>query len=123
MPSLTDHADTQQHVAFAGALARWIECAGVTNSEAVADLAVGMADVLHAAAQAAQELDALLQLDPRHPAGADAALTRLGKLNALFLFEMSHHLEDLTWRWESLEAPLLVTAPADADGESESPAG
>src|SRR5690349_7231470 len=73
-----DHSNTAQHVAFAGSLARWIERAGVDDGESRADLAVGMADVLNAATRAAQELEAMLQLDPQKPDGADQALTHLG---------------------------------------------
>jgi hypothetical protein len=122
MSNLSDHTDTAHHVAFAAALSRWLERAGLSDGEAVADLAVGMADVLNAAGRAAVELDALLALDPSEPAGADAALTRLGYLHALFLSEMTGHLDDLARRWESLEERLLLTAPNDESDEPDLPA-
>ena len=114
-----DRAAIEQHVAFANALARWVRRAGVSE-EAVGDLAVGFADVLHAAESARPELEALLALDPTKPADADQALSRLGYLNALFLTEMKSHIEDLDRRWEELEARLLAVAPDEAVEEDAS---
>jgi hypothetical protein len=109
-----DHGATDQHVAFAGHLTRWLERAGM-DSDAASEMAVGFADILNAASRAAPELEALLSTDPRTHGGADAALGRLGYLNALFLTEIKDHLEDLVNHWESLESRLLATAPDAED--------
>ena len=112
-----DHSAINQHVAFAGELARWIERAGVTDAEAVGDLAVGFADILFAAATASRELEALIALDPTASAGAEAALAKLGYLHALFLTEIKPHVEDLERRWEMLEECLAARVPADVEEE------
>jgi hypothetical protein len=93
-----DHSASDQHVAFAGELSRWIERAGVTEADAVGDLAVGFADIVQAAATASRELEALIALDPTDSAGADAALAKLGYLRALFITEIKSHAEDLERR-------------------------
>jgi hypothetical protein len=110
-----DHAATDQHVLFAGRLARWLEKAGVAD-ESVGELAVGFADILNAASRASAELERLLGLDPTTAEGADAALTHLGYLNALFLSEVKGHVDDLERHWDALEGPLAARAP---DEESE----
>lgn len=112
-----DHSATTQHVAFAGELARWIERAGVTEPEVVGDLAVGFADILHASATASKELEDLLALDPANEADADAALTKLGYLRALFTTEIKSHAEDLERRWDTLEECLLARVPEDEDDD------
>ena len=109
-----DHAAIDQHVAFAGELARWIERAGVTEADAVGDLAVGFADILHASATASRELDELIVLDPTDSVGADAALTKLGYLRALFITEIKYHAQDLERRWDTLEECLAARAPDHA---------
>jgi hypothetical protein len=91
-------------------LARWLERAGVPD-RSVGELAVGFADILNAASRASAELEQLLTLDPATPDGADAALTRLGYLNALFLSEVKGHVEDLERHWDALEGPLAARAP------------
>jgi len=59
------HSEVAQHVAFAGELARWIERAGVTDADAIGDLAVGFADILNASANASRVLEELIALDPK----------------------------------------------------------
>jgi hypothetical protein len=108
-----DHAHTASHVSFAAALNRWIERAGVADGDIRADLAVGMADILNAAAQAARELEALTQLDPQRPDDADRALSILAYLHVLFDTEIGGHLEDLRARWAVLEQAVSATAPPD----------
>jgi hypothetical protein len=115
-----DHADTASHVSFAGALNRWIERAGVADGDVRADLAVGMADILNAAAQAGRELEALMQLDPQRPDDADRALSTLAYLHVLFDHEIGGHLEDLRTRWSVLEQALCATAPPDPSDADES---
>jgi hypothetical protein len=112
-----NHSAVDQHVAFAGKLARWIERAGVVEADAVGDLAVGFADILHASAAASRELDELLLLDPTSAAGADAALTKLGYLRALFLDEIKSHTEDLERRWDMLEGAVAARGPDDVEGD------
>ena len=118
-----NHSVAAEHVAFAANLARWIERAGVTDDEAIGDLAVGFADTLAAAAAAGPVLEELLTLDPRTAEGADRALEKLGYLHALLISEAKYHLEDLERRWEILEALLLATAPADATDDEDPKAG
>ncbi len=45
----------------------------------------------------------MIALDPNESAGADAALTKLGYLHALFITEIKAHAEDLERRWDTLE--------------------
>jgi hypothetical protein len=97
------HSDVAQHVAFAGELARWIERAGVTDADAIGDLAVGLAHILNSYANAKRGVEELIALDPNESAGADAALTKLGYLHALFITEIKAHAEDLERRWDTLE--------------------
>ena len=101
-----DDEAIRRHVEFAGALDDWIERAGVTDPEVIADLAVGFADVIHAAGSAKKELDALLAIDPTTPKEADAALQRLAYLHVLFLDEIKNHIADLEKRWPVLEQRL-----------------
>jgi hypothetical protein len=104
-----------EHVAFADALARWIEQAGVVDADAVADLAVGFADILHASAAASRELEDLLALDPASQAGADVALAKLGYLRALFVNEIKHHADDLERRWDILCDAIANRATDDGE--------
>jgi hypothetical protein len=106
-----DHGDTARHVAFADELGRWIQRAGVSDSDAIADLAVGMADILNASARAACELEAMLRLDPTTASGADAALTRIGYLHALYLTEILEHAQELARRWPLLEEAVAARVP------------
>jgi hypothetical protein len=119
MPDPKDDTGVAAHVAFAGRLARWVERAGVTDGEAIGDLAVGFADILDAAARARPELDALLELDPRDPAGADQALTHLGYLRALFVGEIKSHADDLANRWTQLEDRLAATTAPENDPDEQ----
>ena len=112
-----NHLATNQHVAFAGELARWIARAGVVEADAVGDLAVGFADILHASATASRELEGLLALDPTTSAGADAALTKLGYLRALFIDEIKHHADDLERRWDALEGAIVSRVPDDIEDD------
>ncbi len=108
-----DHSDVAQHVAFVDELARWIEKAGVADGDAIGDLAVGFADILNASASGSRVLEELIALDPTGSAGADAALTKLGYLHALFITEIKSHAEDLERRWDVLEKCLAARAPDD----------
>ena len=110
-----NHSNVVEHVAFAGELSRWIERAGVTDSEAIGDLAVGFADILNASASASRVLEELIALDPNESVGAEAALTKLGYLHALFITEIKAHAEDLERRWDTLEECLGARVPVDGE--------
>ena len=118
MTTPRDQGSLDQHVLFANRLSAWICRAGVSDGDAVGDLAVGFADVVYASATAAGELEALLSLDPTVPADAELALKRLGYLRALFLTEIKWHVEDLERRWDELEGQLSARAPDDPDDET-----
>ena len=111
------------HVQFAGQLTRWMERAGIPDGPTQADLGVGFADIVFAAAEAERALQLLVSTDPTQVAGADEALTHLGYLNALFLSEIKYHLEDLERAWPALEELLAARAgfhdtPDTEDAES-----
>ena len=115
-PAVTDD-EVKAHVAFAAGLTGWMERAGVNGGARQADLGVGFADIIHAARQADRALQDLVAPDPSTPAGAERALTHLGYLHALFLFEVKEHLADLEREWPALEAELARRAWPDVEDE------
>ena len=114
-----DHGSTGAHVAFAARLSAWIDRAGVEGSDAIGELAVGIADTLNAIARAALVVEALVDLDPTTEAGADEALDQLGRLHALLITEAKYHLEELERRWPELEDALLARLPEDPEDEDQ----
>ena len=110
-----NHSNVAEHVAFAGELSRWIQRAGVTDPEAISDFAVGFADILNASASASRVLEELIDIDPKESVGADAALTKLAYLHALFITEIKAHAEDLERRWDLLEGCLAARVPDDEE--------
>ena len=114
-----DHGSTEAHVAFAARLSAWIERAGVGGSDAIGELAVGIADTLNAIVRAAPVVEAMVELDPTTEAGADKALDHLGRLHALLIAEAKYHLEELERRWPELEEALSARLPDDTADEDQ----
>jgi hypothetical protein len=93
------------HLELTSALSRWLNAAGIADDELRADLAVDLADTLHAAEVARAELGEILKLQIASRGQAALALQHAANIEVQLFSELKHHLEELESRW-----PLLMEA-------------
>jgi hypothetical protein len=113
---MIDLSSAAKHVAFTSRLSDWLRSAGVTDEDARATLAVGLADTVAGVKQVEAELEAALALNPAVPMEADAALQHVANIEG-WLADVRGHLEDMEPLWEThLEVPLgELGAPQTGD--------
>jgi hypothetical protein len=113
-------------VAFTGRLSAWLAKAGVSDPDARATLAVGLADFISAARQVEADLEAALTFDTDVPEEADRALSYIAGIPPYLFGEARDHADDMEPFWEThLEEGLLargVPEPPDGDESSDPPA-
>lgn len=105
--------DISEHLALTRAIDSWVQRLSEGDQELAADVAVDLADLLHAAAAVRRELDHLLIADLGDPQGSDAALQSAANIAVQLFTELKQHLESLEQRWPQVEEALARrTEPA-----------
>lgn len=104
MQSSADAASTR---VLAADLAGWFDRAGVKSP----DVAVDLADLLHAAKRLEDAVKSLLKLDLNDRAHVEQAIDELGRMHAWLFTEIKPHLADLEASWSGIEDPIVALVP------------
>ena len=88
-----------QHVELTRSIDNWLRKIGLRDDETVAQAAVDLADLLHAAADVREMLERLKTLDTSGSKGADEALQLAANIEVQLFTEIKAHLESLERSW------------------------
>ena len=102
---------TKHHLRLVNRIGRWLERAGVRDTNVRTELAIDLADGLYAAGVVKLELQSLLRLDPRRVDGRDKALTHAVHLGVYAKDELRYHFARLLRRWEAEVEYRLARKP------------
>lgn len=88
-----------QHVEFTRSIDTWLRAIGLRDDETVAEAAVDLADLLHAATDVREMLERLKTVDTSTPEGADQALQLAANIEVQLFTEIKTHLGSLERSW------------------------
>jgi hypothetical protein len=98
--------DVASHLALTRAVDSWVRRLSPRNDSLAAEVAVDLADLLHAASVVRRELDHLLKADLDGADSAEAALQGAANIGVQLFTELKQHLESLEQHWPKIERAL-----------------
>jgi hypothetical protein len=93
--------EAREHVTFTNRISLWLKAAGVDDSDVRATLAVGLADLTHAASVATKHLEGMLNEQLADSESADRALEHAVGISTYLFTELKDHLLEIEEVWET----------------------
>ena len=103
----------EETVALTHSLSEWLRQVGLTNADTISGVAVDLADLLAAGENVRYRVSQMLNLDPRRPGDASAALALAAEVEAYLFGELKDHLLSVESAWPGLLEHLDGLSPPE----------